>query len=103
VTPRAAIIGWLALLCLVFGAAVWGTGCSKQLPPCPVPTAAWSPGYCFSAVRNGREVLFCAKDRSLCQYAYARATVFAGALDIDAMSECKVADVALTVKAEAKE
>ena len=97
-SPRLAILGWMMLLALTLAVAVVWSGCSKNVPDCPVPTSAWSPGYCFAGVRKNKEILFCTKSLSLCQYAQTRAVAFAGPLELDALSVCREADVTATLK-----
>ena len=99
-SPRATFLGWLVLLGITLAVAVLGSGCSKQIPNCPTPTAAYTSAWCTAGVRDGKDFLFCTPSRSLCQYAVDRANAFneVAHLGIERLSGCGLADATMTVK-----
>jgi hypothetical protein len=85
----------LILLLLVVGAS-----CSKQLPPCKTPTADYVGGWCAGGTRKGKDFVICSPSESLCKTIVDKARIYndVAGLGLEAISDCAIADVTLTVK-----
>ena len=99
-TPRRAILGWLVALVVTFLVAVAGAGCSKQIPKCPEPTAAYTAAWCFAGVRKGADFVACSPSKDMCEYVTSRLIAFndIAKLGVESLSGCAMADVSVTVK-----
>ncbi len=89
----------MMLLALTLAVAVVWSGCAKQLPDCPKPTAAYDPGWCLAGTAlNGKDFLWCSPSEKLCDLARESALKVSRMAGIETLSECRPATVSVVVK-----